>query len=611
MVSQMRSLAAAAALALATAAHAAEGPGLAMHGDTKYKPGAYKAYEYANPDAPKGGTISIGAEGGFDTVNPFSVKGDPAGNVEFFVFQKLADRTLDEAFTKYPQLAESFEVAADKLSMTIKLRKEAKFSDGKPVTADDVVFSFGVFRSDAVPPFYKSYWHDIKEVTATDPLTVKMIFAKENPELPLIALELPILPKHVYGKGDFGKDFTDKAVGSGPYVIKDFKRDSFITFKRNPDFWGKDLPMFKGRYNFDEITTKYFKDPTAEVEAFKKGDFDMYWVRGSKVWALDLVGEKFDKLKYIKKELWPHSNNQGAQGFLFNLRLKAFEDVRVRRAIALAFDFDWSNKNLFYGQYTEGRSFFENSPLKASGLPNAEELKVLEPLKADLPPEVFSKEMGDLGRGQDIKTKLREAMKLLKEAGYAIKDGVATGPAGKLEFKILIDSPMWQRIVEPYAQNLKKIGVVATIEQKEQSVYIKRVEARDFSMIVQRIDQSESPGNEQREFWGSKAADESYSRNYAGVKNKAIDALVDKVIYAKSREELELMTKCLDRALYHLHPIVHNWHITSHRTAYWDKYSRPAINPRFYSYREELEYMWYDQAKAAKLDEAKAKGVPL
>ncbi len=589
----------------------AEGPGMAMHGSPKYIPGAFHAYEYANPDAPKGGTVSIGAEGGFDTLNPFSVKGDAAANIEAFVFQTLGAETLDEPFSQYPMIAESFELAPDKLSMVVKLRKEAKFADGKPVTADDVVFSFGVFRSDAVLPFYKFYWQDIKELIAVDPLTVKMVFIKENPELALIATQLPVLPKHIYGKGVFGKDFTDKAIGSGPYVIKDFKRDSYVTFKRNPDFWGKDLPMFKGRYNFDEITVKYFKDPTAEIEAFKKGDFDMYWVNGSKVWALDLVGEKFDTLKYIKKELWPHSNDQGSQGFVFNQRLKMFQDIKVREAMALAFDFDWSNKNLFYGQYTESRSFFENSPLKATGMPTAAELKVLEPLKADLPPEVFTKEIGYLGKGMDIKDRLREAMKLLKEAGYVIKDGVATGPAGRLEFKFLMDSPMWQRIVEPYAQNLKKIGVLITLEQKEQSVYIKRVEARDFSMIVQTIGESQSPGNEQRDFWTQKAADENFSRNYGGVKNKAVDILVDGVIYAKSREELELMTKCLDRALYHLHPLVHNWHITNHRIAYWDKFSKVPALPKFYNYRQELEFMWYDTPKAKKLEEAKARGAPL
>ncbi len=602
-------LAAASSLSMSVAARA-DGPGMAMHGAPKYQPG-FKSFEFANADAPKGGTLILGVEGSFDTLNPYSAKGDPAGEVQPLVFQELGESSPEEPFSQYPAIAESFELAADKLSMVVKIRKEAKFSDGQPITADDVAFSFGVFRSESVPPFYKFYWQDIKEVKAEDKQTVKFVFAKENPELPLITTQMPVLPKHFYGaKGDFGKDFTDKTLGSGPYTVKEFKRDSYVTFKRNPDFWGKDLGLFKGRYNFDEITLKYYKDATALTEAFKKGDFDMYAVNSSKVWALDLVGEKFDTLKYIKKELWPHSNNQGSQGFVFNLRKPLFQDVRVRQALALAFDFEWSNKNLFYGQYKESRSFFENSPLKATGMPTPEELKILEPLKADLPADVFTKEMGFLGKGLDSNGRLREAMRLLKEAGYQIKDGVATGPAGKLEWKFLIDGPGFLRIIEPYTQNLKKIGAIATIEQKEQSVYTKRVEAHEFDMIVQTIGQSQSPGNEQRDYWTTAAADQEHSRNNAGIKSKAIDALVDRVIYAKTREELELTTRCLDRALYHSHPQVHNWHATAHRAAFWDKFAKPK-EPKFYGQRQLVEFMWLDAAKAKKLEDAKAKGAPL
>jgi microcin C transport system substrate-binding protein len=454
-------------------------------------------------------------------------------------------------------LAEGFEPAADKLSMTVTIPKNATFSDGKPVTAEDVVFSFKTFQTDKVAPFYKFYWTDIKEVKAEGPQTVKMVFAKVNPELPLISTQMPILPKHVYEKGDFASDYAQKAVGSGPYVVKDFKAGSFITLKKNPNFWGKDAPQFRGRYNFDEITIKFYKDATAMVEAFKKGDFDVYTINSSKVWALDVTGDRIEKLKWIKKELWPNSNGQGSQGFAFNLRLPIFQDVRVREALALAFDFEWSNKNLFYGQYTESASFFENSPLKAKDMPSPEELAILEPLKGDLSPDVFTKPMGWLGKGQNIKDRLRMAMGLLKEAGYTIKDGVAQGPAGKLEFKFLIDGPGFARIVEPWTQNLAKLGAKVTIEEKEQSVYVKRVESREFDMIVASIGESQSPGNEQRDYWTSAAADQNHSRNYPGIKNKAIDALVDRVIYSKDRAELELNTRCLDRALYHVHSQVH------------------------------------------------------
>ncbi len=584
--------------------------GMAMHGEPKYKPG-FKHLDYADPLAIKGGTLTLGVEGTFDTLNPYTAKGDFPPQVATLVFQELGEQTLDEPFTSYPALAESYELAPDKLSMVVRLRPQAKFSDGKPVTADDVVFSFKTLISDKGRTLYKFYWVDIKAVTAIDKHAVKFEFARENAELPLIANQLPVLPKHIYGKGDFALDFATQAVGSGPYLVKDFKAGSYITLQRNPRFWGKDQPLYRGRYNFDEIVVKYFKDPTAEVEAFKKGDFDIYPVFSSKVWALDLVGERFDQLKWIKKVLLSNANNQGSQGFGFNLRLPIFQDVRVRQAIALAFDFEWSNKNLFYSQYVQNESFFENSPLKATGMPTKDELTVLEPLKSDLPQEVFTKEMGWLGKGKDIRERLRQAVALIKEAGYTVKDGMAKGPGGKLEFKFLIRGPGFHRVVEPYIQNLKRLGIIVNIEEREDSVYIKRVDNREFEMTVWGQGESQSPGNEQREYWGSKAADEPNSNNILGIKNKAVDILIDKIIYAKTRQELELMTRALDRVLYHLHPVVHNWHLGSHRLAYWDKFGRPVTPPQYYSATQLIEYMWIDPVRAKKLDEARSKNAPL
>ena len=585
--------------------------GLAVHGDAKYKDG-FTHFAYADANAPKGGALLLHEVGTFDTLNPFLQKGVPATYLSTLVFQDLGTKPLDEPFSVYPSVAESFEVAQDRLSMIIKLNQAAKFSDGQPVTADDVVFSFTRLATHAESqPFYKYYWHDIKEFKALDRHTVKLVFAKENNELPLIATELPILPKHIYEKGDWAKDFSDKVVGSGPYVVKDFKKDVFVTFQRNPSWWGKDLPAFKGRYNFDEITIKYYKDDTVAVEAFKKGDFDFFPGNHSKIWATVLVGDRIESLKWIRKEKWEHHNNQGTQGFLMNLRLPLFQDLRVRQAMALAFDFPWSNKNLFYDLYRPNESFFQNSPLQAKGVPTPEELAVLEPLKADLPAEVFTKEMGWLGKGLEIKDRLRLAMQLLKEAGYSVQDGVATGPAGKLDFKFLTSGPTFNRILEPYFQNLKKLGILVAFEEKEESLYVKRVETRDFAMMSRAIGQSESPGNEQREYWGSKAADVNFSRNYAGVKNKAIDALIDRVIYAKTREELELATRCLDRALYHLHLLVHNWHAPEYKVALWDKFGWPQKLPDYYALNQMIEYMWIDAAKERKLSEAKAQGKPL
>ena len=595
---------------LAQAATLESGVGMAMHGEPKYKSG-FQHLDYADSLALKGGTLTLGSEGTFDTLNPFTAKGAFPTQVATLVFQELGEQTLDEPFTTYPGVAESFELAPDKLSMIVKIRPQAKFSDGKPVTADDIVFSFKTLTSDKGRTLYKFYWSDIKAVTAAGKYSVKFEFARENPELALITTQLPVIPKHIYSKGDFAQDFATRAVGSGPYTVKDFKAGSYIVFKRNPAFWGKDAPLYRGRYNYDEIVVKYFKDPTAEVEAFKKGDFDIFPVFSSKVWALDLVGDRIDHLKWIKKALLPNSNNQGSQGFGFNIRLPIFQDVRIRQAMALAFDFDWSNKNLFYSQYVQNESFFENSPLKATGLPGAEELAVLEPFKADIPSEVFTKEMGWLGKGKDIRERLKEAVGLIKEAGYTVKDGVASGPGGRLEFKFLIRGPGFHRVIEPYLQNLKRLGILVTIEEREDSVYIKRLDNREFDMTVFGQGESQSPGNEQRDYWGSKAADEPNSNNVLGIKNKAVDALVDKIVYAKARTELEIYTRALDRVLYHLHPVVHNWHLGMHRIAYWDKFGRPANLPKFYSLDQLIQYMWIDPARAKKLDEARSKNAPL
>ena len=597
-------------LAPATAPAAVKDQGLAMRAEAKYKPGS-PHYEYANAQAPKGGTLVIGVQGTMDSLNPYSLKGVSSSELERLVFQELGEPSLDEPFTQYPALAESFEVAADQLSMIVRLRPNAAFADGTKVTAKDIVFSFKTFRTDQVPPFYRYYWEDVKEVVAVDDVTAKFVFTKLNPELPLTATQLPILPEHIYGTGAFATDFANKAVGSGPYTVADFRPGASLTLKRNPKFWGSDVPFFRGRFNFDDIVIKFYKDPTAMVEGFKKGDFDVYNVNSAKIWALELKGDKVDSLKYIKKDLLPNANDVGAQGFVFNLRLPIFQDVRVRQALALAFDFEWSNKNLFYDQYVRNESYFENSPLKAKEMPNAEELGVLTPLKGDLSPEVFTKPMGWLDRTPGIRDRLTQATQLLKDAGYVIKDGVAQGPGGRLEFKFLLDDAAFQRVVEPYLQNLRKLGVRVTIEEKEQSVYLKRIESRQFDMVVQAIPQSQSPGNEQRDFWSAAAGEQSYSRNYAGIKNKAVDALVDRIIYAKSRTELELMTRCLDRVLYHLHPMVLHWHLTSHRFAHWDKFGLPGKLPTYYSLPLLYEFMWYDAARAKRLEEARAKNAPL
>ena len=614
--------------------------GISVFGDTKYQKGLTHL-SYADPVAKKGGRLVLGWTGTFDSLNPFSNKGISPLMLESLVFQNLGLKTHDEVFSQYPSIAESFEVSKDSLSIVIKLNKTASFSDGTPITADDVEFSFNLFRSDKVNSFYKSYWQDIEKLTKIDKFTVKLFFSKFNPELPAISTQLSILPKHIYNKGDFNDDFVDKVVGSGPYVVKSFKRGASITYKKNEKFWGNTIPFFKGRYNFDEIEIQYYRDETAKVEAFKKGNFDVFICYSSKLWAKDLVGDLFDK-GLIKKELWSHSNNQGSQGFYFNLRKPMFQNIKIRKAIALAFDFEWANETLFYGQYVENKSFFENSELKAIGSISKSEYDILKELKVkyktDVPDDVFNISMGGLGYSLEdafsvsdfasvsgklkeelmksknnrlsLKTRLKLAVTLLKNEGYSIKNGVLVDKNKQpLVFTFLLSSASMARVVEPYLKNLKKIGVQAKIEVKESSIYQRKLQSRDFDIVVLRVGQSQSPGNEQIDYWHSKTAHTKYSRNHAGLENKAVDDLIHKIIYAKSRAEQVLYTKSLDRLLYHLHIAVHHWHHKGHRVAYWDKFNRPKNFPLYYYPTNLIEFMWEDHEKVKRISKAMGKKV--
>lgn len=586
--------------------------GIALHGSPKYSPET-KYYDFANPNAPKGGSITLGHEGQFDTLNPYAIKGIPPlviGSIANLVVQSLAENSKDEPFTMYPVLAESLEIAKDKLSMKIKLRKNAKFHDGKPVTTKDVKFSFDLFMSTKVRPFYNSYYADIEKMIVINANEFEFHFKKVNPELPLIATQIDILPEHVYGKGDFEKDFANIIVGSGPYKVAKFERNKYVIYERDKNFWGNDLGIFKGRYNFDSIKTKYYKDETARIEAFKKGDFDYFPVYSSKVWGAELDGKKVEN-KWILKNNWKHANNAGGQIFQFNLRKKIFQDVKVRQAIALVFDFEWANRTLFYNQYSENWSYFQNSPMMAVGKITAEQNAILEPIKKYLPEEVFSQEVGYLGKGLPFKRRLRLARKLLKDAGYKAENGMLVGPHGPLKFSFLLRGNGFLRIVEPFIANMRKIGIDANVEVREPSVWSKRVDSREFDIITRAIGQSMSPGNEQIDFWHSSEADKEYSRNYGGIKNKAIDQLIDKIIYAKTREDLELYTSCLDRVLYHLHIGVHNWHSPEHRISMWNRFGWPDKLPKYYSGYSILPFLWVDQAKDKALQDAIKKQMSL
>lgn len=582
--------------------------GIAVHSTPKYKKG-FKHLKYASANAQKGGTLTIGWSGNFDTLNGFSPKGIAPLLLNDLVFQQLGQSTLDEPLSQYPQIASNFTLAKDKLSMIFDIDRKAVFADGKAITADDVKFSFDLFKSNKVNAFYNTYWSDIKEVKIVNKHRLKFIFKQVNSELPATATQITILPRHFYSKGKFESSFSGKALGSGPYFVKDFKRGSHIVYQKNPKFWAANSPFNQGRYNFDTITVKYYKDSTAQVEAFKKGEFDIYICYSSKVWAKDMMGKKFTTWNWIKKELWKHNNNQGSQGFYFNLRKKIFSDVKVREAISLAFDFPWTNKTLFYGQYVKNRSFFENSPLKASSTPNGKEAEFLKKLQSKfpkaVPDSVFKINMSKHFSEKKLKKRLKQARRMLMKAGYTFKNGVMTAKDGsRLDFEFLLSSPMMGRVVEPFIKNLNRIGVKVRMSIKEPSVYQRKLIARDFDMVVLSIGQSQSPGNEQIDLWHSNSADQKYARNHAGLKNSAVDHLIDKMVYAKSRKDLVFYTKILDRLLFSLHITVHNWHITSHRIALWDKFAKPQHTPSYYNAFQMLEFLWQDKNKASRLQQA-------
>lgn len=581
--------------------------GITVHGHSKYKEG-FHAVDYVNPMAPKGGKFVIGQNGTFDTLNPFTVKGVSPTPLTDLVFQQLGQRSYDEPFSMYPEIAESFDIAADELSMVIRLKKNLKFSDGQDLDAEDVKFSFDLFKSNKVNAFYNSYWGDILEVNVIDPYTVEINFANKNTELAAIATQIIVLPSHIYGKRDFTKDFSGIAIGSGPYMVKDFKRGSYIHYIKNPYFNPDDDAFYRGRFNFEEIVVKFYKDETAMIEGFKKGEFDLYECYSSSAWSRELTGPKFETLNLIKKVKWRHHNNEGGQAFFFNMKNDLLADRVVRQAIAIVFDFSWANKTLFYNQYKVGTSFYENSEFRAEALPKGEELKFIEKLQekfpSEVPPEITSVSTDYLIKLGSQRMRLKLARKKLKENGYGFnssKTMVRLRDQKPLQFDFLLTSKTMQRIIEPYAKQLKKIGIGFNIIMEESSVYSNKVQNREYDLVVLGLRQSQSPGNEQISMWHSSQANKEYSRNYSGLSNNAVDYTVDKIVHAHDRDKLVVYTKVLDRLLFHLRIGVPNWYIDYHRVALWNKFSWPSTFPSFYEPSDLIQFMWMDKIKLSNM----------
>jgi len=571
---------------------------IVLHGEPKYK-ADFQHLEYVNMDAPKGGNLKLAGVGTFDSLNPFILKGVPASGVSDLVYQTLMTKTLDEASSEYGLIAESAEYPADKSWVAFNIRANAKWSDDVAITADDVVFSFNTLIEKG-HPFYRSYFAHVKSAVAENDHRVKFTFdMANNQELPYIMGEMPILPKHLWEGKEFDKETTLTPLGSGPYKVKTFDMGRKIVFERDPNWWGKDLPINRGRYNFDEISYDFFRDETVILQALFAGNYDLRAENIAKAWEAEYDVPPV-KEGLIKKEYFHHKLTSGMQGFAFNARRDIFADIATRKALNYTFDFEWSNKQFAYGSYKRTNSYFVNSELASSGVPQGRELEILNEYKDSLPPELFTNEFKlpeTDGTGQGMRQNLMRAKELLADAGWVLgSDGVLERDGHKFKFEILLESPAFTRWINPMVENLKKLGIEANLRVVDAAQYQKRMDDFDFDMIVQVFPQSLSPGNEQRDFWSSNKADIQGSRNIIGIKNPVIDSLVDKIVSAPDRTELINYTRALDRVLLWNYYLIPNWYINYYRVAYWDKFGIPAQLPDYGLPVEDT--WWYDSAKA-------------
>ncbi|HEY3641135.1 MAG TPA: extracellular solute-binding protein [Xanthobacteraceae bacterium] len=583
--------------------------GLSLFDELRY-PAGFQHFDYVNPSAPKGGVVRLLAIGTtFDNFNPAvgAVKGALAVGTTLTT-QGLMTEAFDEVSTMYGLLAEAVAHPPDFSFVVYRLRPQARWHDGKPVTAEDVIFSFDAEKK--YNPQLGAYYRHVTKAEKTGEHEVTFTFdSPGNRELPQIVGQLRVFPKHWWEgtdasgkKRDIGATTLEPPLGSGPYRIKEFVAGRSIVYERLKDYWGKDLNVAVGNNNFDEIRYEYFRDSTVALEAFKGDQADWRIENVAKNWATayDFPAVKD---KRVVKEEFPIADLGIMQAFVFNTRRSKFEDARLRRAFNFAFDFDEMNKQLFFGQYHRISSYFDGTELASSGLPEGAELEILNTVRDRVPPEVFTAPYTNpsVGSPEKVRANLIEATRLLKEAGYQIRDrklvNVKTGEP--LSVEVLIDDPSFERVVLFYKPQLERLGVGVTVRTVDDAQYENRLRRWDYDIIVHSWGQSLSPGNEQRDYWGSAAADMAGSQNYAGIKNPAVDALIDRVIFTKNRAELVAATKALDRVLLWNHYVVPQWTYGKVRTARWDRFGHPEVMPK-YGRDSFPTIWWWDQAKAAK-----------
>ncbi len=542
----------------------------------------FKHFDYVNPNTPKGGTLVLSALGSFDSLNNFILKGEAASSLNYIYDTLLVD-SGDESTIRYGLLAEKIFYDNKRERVIFQLRKDAVFHDGRPVTADDVVWTFNTLLTKAIPA-YRFYYQGVKEVKKINRHRVEFIFKEKNLELPSILGQFPILPKHYWEKNDFTKTTLIPPVGSGPYKIKSISPGKFITYELNPNYWGRNLPVNRGRYNFKTIRVDYYRNQDIIREALKSGKIDFFRENTAKQWATTYNNVKAIENGWMIKEIVADNTPQGLQAFVFNTRLEIFKDVRVRKALNYAFDFEWSNKAFFFNSYIRSKSYFNNSDFSSRNLPSLEERKILNRFRGRIPEEVFNQSF-DLpktdGSGNNRKN-LKIARDLLQEAGWVLKKGKLVHSQTNKEFKfeMILVLPAFERIVNPYVDNLEKLGISVKVLVLNPAEYIKRVNEFNFGMISGGFGQSDSPGNEQRQFWGSVAADQKGSKNTIGIKDPVIDELVEMVIAAKNRKELITTVKALDRVLLWNYYVIPAWYYPYYRVVYNSKIKQPKIKPK-------------------------------
>ena len=572
---------------------------IAMHGEPKYGPD-FTHFEYVNPNAPKGGTIRRSARGTFDSFNPYISKGAPGTGG---AAETLMVRSADEPFTKYGLIAESIEYPEDRSWVTFTLRPEARWHDGKPITVEDVIWSLETIKTKGAPQF-RFYYDDVVKAEKVGERRVKFTFTtNENRELPLIVGELPILPKHYWETRDFESTTLEPPLTSGPYRVKEFEAARYIVLERVEDYWAKDLPVKRGMHNFDIIRLDFFRDPTVIRQAVVAGQVDVFTENSAKDWAQTYEGRALEDGVLKKVEFLDKSFGR-LQAFYMNTRRPPFDDRVVRQAMAYAFDFPWTNRTLYYDSYVHGASFFEPTELASSGLPQDEELEILERFRDRVPPEVFTetyKPPTTDGSGWP-RDNLSEAFRLLDKAGWAVRDlKLVNKETGEpFRFEVLYQQQSLERVFLPFQRNLARLGIDMRLRFVDTSQYINRLREFDYDMIIFGIPQSLSPGNEQRSYWSSAAADQPGGRNIAGIRDPVIDELIELVIMAPSRESLVARTRALDRVLLWGHYVVPNLVSPYNRFIYWDRFGMPEVVPlNGTSY----SYWWFDPAKDTALQD--------